>query len=120
MAKTERITVWVVSLPNGKKVEIDPEVARRYFRSDIETTPFSHLHVEPIVKTVSVKAVPAPKSTASPNRRGRVMRSANIAARARGRANRNTLTRKKAGNPPRKARARTRSKITTRGQKVRR
>lgn len=61
MAKTERITVWVVTLPNGKKVEVDPAVAARYFNGARSTTPFSHLHLEPIVKTVRVKPTPAPK-----------------------------------------------------------
>ena len=64
MAKTERITVWIVTLPNGKKVEIDPAVAERYFGNGRETTPFSHLHVEPVVRTVRVKPTPKPAAPA--------------------------------------------------------
>lgn len=75
MWKTERITVWVVTLPNGKKVEIDPSVADRYFKGGSETTPFSHLRVDPIVKTVRVKAVARAASAARRSKRRSPSRS---------------------------------------------
>lgn len=80
--KTERITVWVVTLPNGKKVEIDPSVADRYFKAGSETTPFSHLRVDPIVKTVRVKAPPRATSASKKPRRIAPSRSSMMRSKA--------------------------------------
>ena len=69
MTKKEKKVVWVVTLPNGKKQEIDEAVARKYFLGDVAATPFSHLSLGKVVRlrpvTVQPPAPRTPLSTSS-------------------------------------------------------
>ena len=50
LIKKQKKTVWVVTLPNGKKQEIDESVAQKYFLEEAQATPFSHLSLGKVTR----------------------------------------------------------------------
>jgi hypothetical protein len=90
MVKKQKTTVWFVTLPGGKRQEIDASVASKYFLDDAVATPFSHLSVKKVIRLRPVKPLPPPPAPPEPElvigRKRRKLRPATprrVAARAR-------------------------------------
>ena len=95
MAKTQEVTVWYVTLPNGRKVEVDAAIAERYFGQGSEVTPFSKLKLEKVVKRVRVSArTTRVKRTSKVTRRAATRRTTR-SAQSRKKTTRRTAKRKK-------------------------
>jgi len=77
MAKLQEVTIWYVTLPNGKKVEIEKSIAEQYFRSSYAATPFSHLKLHRVTKKVKVEEPPRRRRrTSVTTRKKKVVRKA--------------------------------------------
>jgi hypothetical protein len=94
MVKKVKTYVWLVTLPSGRKQEIDEQVAQKYLLGQDGATPFSKLSIERIVKLRPVKRSRAPVAEPEPpptphriNRlAGRIRRRAHRAVRPRPRS----------------------------------
>ncbi len=78
MAKKQKQEVWIVTLPNGKKQEVDAIVAQKYFSSDLTTTPFTQLALDKVIRLrpVTVQKPVEPLETRAERPRPRKVRSA--------------------------------------------